>query len=42
MEQVATDPRGAAEMGANGRAVCERRYNMGRFAGDLHEFLDSL
>ncbi|MCE2862516.1 MAG: hypothetical protein RIR76_77 [Verrucomicrobiota bacterium] len=42
IEQVATDPRAAAEMGAKGRAMCERRYNMGRFASDLHGFLDSL
>jgi glycosyltransferase involved in cell wall biosynthesis len=42
IEQIATDPRGAAEMGANGRTVCERRYNMGRFTSDLHEFFESL
>jgi glycosyltransferase involved in cell wall biosynthesis len=42
IEQVASDPRGAAEMGANGRKLCDRRYNMGRFASDLHGFLESL
>jgi hypothetical protein len=29
-------------MGVNGRALCERRYNMGRFTSDLHEFFESL
>jgi glycosyltransferase involved in cell wall biosynthesis len=42
IDRIATDPRAAAEMGANGRRLCERRYNMGRFAADLHGFFESL
>lgn len=32
----------ARQMGLRGRQLCERHYNMSRFAGDLHAFFEKL
>lgn len=42
ISQLAAHPEAAAEMGRVGRELAERRYNIGRYAADLHRFFESL
>lgn len=42
IDELTSDPERAREMGARGRALCERHYNIGRYARQLHEFFESL
>ena len=42
VEMLASDPGRAEMMGAAGRSLCERRYNLERYSRDLHEFFESL
>lgn len=42
IQYIAADPARAAAMGQAGRRLCEARYNIGRYARDLHEFFESL
>jgi glycosyltransferase involved in cell wall biosynthesis len=42
MQTIAEDPARAAAMGQAGRRLCSTRYNIERYAHDLHEFFESL
>jgi len=42
IETLANDPERARAMGESGRELCERHYNLGRYARGLHEFFQSL
>lgn len=42
MECLARNPREAAAMGRRGRILCERHYNIVRFASDLHSLFEAL
>ncbi|HUJ72770.1 MAG TPA: glycosyltransferase family 4 protein [Verrucomicrobiae bacterium] len=42
MSTLASDPDRARTMGEAGRKLCETRYNMMRYAQDLHRFFESL
>jgi hypothetical protein len=42
MEEIRTDPVRAEKMGRAGRRLCEERYNMDRYAVDLHRFFETL
>ena len=42
MEEISVDPARAAAMGASGRALVERRFNIVRYAEDLHKLFESL
>lgn len=42
LEQIAKHPRQAEAMGEKGRALCESRYNIVRYADELHAFFESL
>jgi hypothetical protein len=42
MQVLARDPDGARQMGERGRELARRRYSIGRYAGDLHRFFESL
>jgi hypothetical protein len=39
---LASDPQMAQSMGQRGRKLAEERYDINRYAGDLHRFFDSL
>jgi glycosyltransferase involved in cell wall biosynthesis len=42
IEELTVNPRRAEAMGERGRALCERRYNIGRYASELHQFFETL
>jgi glycosyltransferase involved in cell wall biosynthesis len=42
VRQLVSAPSEAAAMGARGRALCERRYTIQRYARDLHEFFQRM
>lgn len=42
INQLATDPERARQMGERGRSLCESHYNIDRYADQLHEFFGSL
>jgi glycosyltransferase involved in cell wall biosynthesis len=42
IEAIASDPARAAKMGENGRALCERHYNINRYATELDRFFSTL
>ena len=42
VRQLVSAPHEAAAMGARGRALCERRYTIARYARDLDEFFERL
>ncbi len=42
METLLKNPAMAEEMGRAGRRLCETRYNIGRYANELHEFFELL
>lgn len=42
IDHIATHRTAAATMGEKGRAACVARYNINRYARDLHEFFSSL
>jgi glycosyltransferase involved in cell wall biosynthesis len=42
MNALARDPQMAQELGQKGRQLCERNYNIDRYARDLHRFFESL
>jgi glycosyltransferase involved in cell wall biosynthesis len=42
IHHLATHPREAEAMGVRGRALCESRFNITRYAADLHQFFESL
>lgn len=41
MDALATDPKAASAMGAAGRQLAEKHYNMRRYARDLHAFFET-
>lgn len=42
IDVIASDPARSESMGRAGRALCERYYNIGRYAGDLHQFFETI
>jgi glycosyltransferase involved in cell wall biosynthesis len=42
MRIISDDPSRAEAMGKAGRRLCETRYNIERYAADLHQFIESL
>jgi glycosyltransferase involved in cell wall biosynthesis len=42
INRLATDHREAEAMGERGRTLCESRFNITRYAADLHQFFESL
>lgn len=42
IEEIATNPTRASAMGARGRELCDVRYNIVRYATDLHQFFETL
>lgn len=42
IEEIASNPTQAAAMGARGRELCNSRYNIVRYAADLHQFFETL
>ena len=42
MKSLADDPQLAESMGRAARKLCESKYNIDRFASQLHELFESL
>lgn len=42
MQIITSDPARARAMGEAGRKYCEKRYNINRYAADLHDFFEKL
>ena len=42
MKTISDDPERAEAMGKAGRRLCENRYNIERYAADLHRFFENL